>query len=67
MLTEGFQGQKMIDEKAVAALLSVSVKVIQAWRYNRKGPRYSKLGRCIRYALGDIQDYILQNQVRHDG
>jgi hypothetical protein len=50
---------QLMDEKATAALLHVSVKALQGWRYRGAGPRFVKVGRCVRYRLEDLQTFVL--------
>lgn len=40
-----------------ADMLAVSVKTLEAWRRLGKGPRFVKLGRAVRYALEDLEDF----------
>jgi hypothetical protein len=42
---------------ALASLL-VTTDTLQHWRYRRIGPRYLKLGRAVRYRLGDLREWI---------
>jgi hypothetical protein len=48
----------LIDEKEAAALLHVSVKSLQVWRVRGGGPRFVKLGRCVRYAMADLDTFV---------
>jgi type IV secretory pathway VirB10-like protein len=40
-----------------AEMLAVSMKTLEAWRRLGKGPRFVKLGRAVRYALEDLEDF----------
>jgi predicted DNA-binding transcriptional regulator AlpA len=45
----------LIKESEAAALLSVTVKCLQAWRMRGGGPRYVGIsGRCVRYRRADL-------------
>jgi predicted site-specific integrase-resolvase len=46
-----------LNEKQAAAMLGVSMKTLQAWRFQGKGPAYCKLGRAVRYLPQDLTDY----------
>src|SRR5690349_16504352 len=48
----------LLTERQAAALLKVSVKSLQAWRSRGGGPRYHKLGRCVRYSLSDLEAFV---------
>lgn len=57
--------QLHFDEKWVAARLGVSVKTLQAWRLQGKGPKSSKLGgTMVRYRLRDI--YAFEKRSRRN-
>lgn len=44
----------LLNEHQAAALLGVKVATLRNWRWMGKGPRYRKLGRCVRYARTDL-------------
>ena len=48
----------LIDEAALAARLHVSRSTLQSWRYTRRGPRYLKIGRLIRYRNVDVTAFL---------
>ena len=50
---------QLLDEKQAAALLNVSVKTLQARRSRGGGPRFVKLGRSVRYAMADLEAFVL--------
>jgi hypothetical protein len=50
---------QLMDEKATAALLHVSVKALQGWRSRGGGPRFVKVGRCVRYRPEDLQAFVV--------
>jgi hypothetical protein len=49
----------LLTEQDAAALLHVSVKSIQGWRSRGGGPRFVKVGRCVRYRREDLQAFVL--------
>jgi Helix-turn-helix domain len=49
----------LLTEQDTAALLRVSVKALQGWRYRGAGPRFVKVGRCVRYRPEDLQTFVL--------
>jgi hypothetical protein len=49
---------ELLDEKQAAALLRVTTKGLQGWRYRGNGPRYCKVGRLVRYRLEDLQLFV---------
>lgn len=48
---------KALREKEAAEVLGVSVKTLQAWRFYCKGPKFYKLGRCVRYSMRDLEEF----------
>ena len=38
--------------------LDVSRKTLQSWRYAGQGPRFIKIGRLVRYRVGDVDAYL---------
>lgn len=48
----------LLTEDEVAALLQVTVKALQGWRYRGGGPRFVKVGRCVRYRREDLQGFV---------
>lgn len=56
--------EKLLTEKEVSSLLSVSRKTLQCWRWRQEGPNYRKLGRLVRYALADIEEFVAERSSR---
>ena len=52
-----------MNEKQAAALLGVSTKTLQAWRFQNRGPAYLKYGRAVRYLPQDLTDYVQGSRV----
>ncbi len=52
-----------VDE--AAALLSVSVKTLEAWRRLGKGPMFVKLGRSVRYTMRSLDEFTRARTVRN--
>ena len=55
---------KLLTEKETAALLGISVKTLQKWRYLRIGVPFIRIGRLIRYKVESITDYLTNNEVK---
>ena len=54
-----------LNERQVADFFGLSVKTIQAWRFQGKGPVYHKLNdRTIRYAIDDLKAYAESGKVK---
>ena len=50
--------QQLLNEHEAAALLRVSVQLLRKWRATGAGPGHIKLGKCVRYAVNDVQGFI---------
>jgi excisionase family DNA binding protein len=57
--------ERYLSEGQVAALLGISERTLQAWRY-RGGhtPPFLKLGRTVRYRLGDVKQWLRERERR---
>jgi predicted DNA-binding transcriptional regulator AlpA len=45
-------------ETEVEALTGLRVKTLQRWRLTMRGPRFVRLGRCVRYPAQDLLRWI---------
>lgn len=55
---EAIIARPLLTEGAAANLLSVSRRTLEAWRRQRRGPPWVRLGRRVRYRLEDLQRYL---------
>jgi len=55
---------RWIDEVEAAELIGLSISWFQRARYVGNGPPFTKLGRAVRYRLGDILAFMEARQVR---
>jgi hypothetical protein len=46
------------NEHATAAYLAISVETLRHWRRLGRGPRFRKIGRCVRYHEADLQAFV---------
>jgi hypothetical protein len=46
-----------LTEKQLATRWSASIKTLQAWRQQGKGPKYLKIGRAVRYTIDAIENF----------
>ena len=52
-------GDALLTERETAALLGVTDRCLQAWRYRGGGPHFVKISaRCVRYRLIDLENFI---------
>jgi Helix-turn-helix domain len=46
------------DERFTATYLDVSVETLRSWRKQNRGPRYRRIGRCVRYSIADLLAFV---------
>ena len=51
-----------LTETEAAARLRLKVATLRAWRNQGRGPAYVRLGRAIRYLVGDIDEFLQSNR-----
>jgi predicted DNA-binding transcriptional regulator AlpA len=52
------QQSPALTEYEVAERLGLSAATLRAWRLKRRGPRYVRFGRAVRYLATDIERYV---------
>ena len=52
-------------EIQTAEFLTVPVKTLQAWRVRGGGPKFIKLGRCVRYSKEDLLEFLAECTMAH--
>jgi hypothetical protein len=52
---------QMLDEKRTARILACSVAALRRWRCEGRGPQFTRVERCVRYSLQEIEDYLAKN------
>lgn len=56
-----------MTEQEVARRLSLSVATLRSWRLRRRGPRYVRFGRAVRYLASDVDRFVRACAVEHRG
>ena len=54
---------RLLTEEQAALLLNISPATLRTWRCKKSGPKYQKLGRCVRYLASEICEFITMNTV----
>jgi len=54
-----------MTEQEVARRLKLSVATLRSWRHRRRGPRYVRLGRAVRYLASDVEQFVQSSAVEH--
>jgi hypothetical protein len=58
-MAETFAPESLLNTLAAARLLGVSPSFLAKARMQGLGPRYRKLGRAVRYAHADLEQWLL--------
>ena len=51
----------LVTEGEAARLLSVSRAALRRWRREGRGPKFTRLERCIRYSVRSLERWIAEN------
>jgi hypothetical protein len=57
-------GRRFLGERRVAEMLGCSLRTLQRWRMEGKGPPSTKIGRKVFYELNDLQEWIDRGKIR---
>jgi predicted DNA-binding transcriptional regulator AlpA len=57
------QDDEVLTEAQAAQALGISAAVLRSWRAQRRGPRFHKFGRSIRYLRRDVDAFIAASAV----
>lgn len=58
MITPNNTVEALLTEHEIAQFLSVSVASVRRWRLFKQGPKFLKIGACVRYRPQDISAYL---------
>lgn len=57
--------QELYREHEAAKILGVTIRCLQRWRVEGKGPLFVRVsGRCVRYTRKDLEDFINARRVQ---
>jgi predicted DNA-binding transcriptional regulator AlpA len=56
----------LIGERDLAKRLAISISFVRKLRRLKRGPRFLKLGRAVRYSATDIADWLNSQAIRTD-
>ena len=50
---------KLVTAREAAGYLGYSMRTLESWRYNNRGPTYIKMadGNSVRYGMGDLREF----------
>ena len=66
-IERAYERRRGMREKEAAAYLGVSIKTMQAWRHQCRGPKYYRLGRVCVYRQADLDQYMEAGAVHPAG
>jgi hypothetical protein len=49
---------QLMTEDETSKTLKCTVAALRRWRRERRGPRFVRLGRLIRYRQSDLEDFV---------
>jgi predicted DNA-binding transcriptional regulator AlpA len=49
---------RFLNEREVAGILAVSVASVRRWRLLSQGPKFLKIGACVRYRPEDVDTWL---------
>jgi hypothetical protein len=52
-----------LNDVEAAKILSVSPQSLRNWRFQRRGPAYSKRGHLVRYKIQDLMDFMASGRI----
>jgi hypothetical protein len=52
---------QMLGERQAARMLAVSVAALRRWRREGRGPRFTRIERCVRYDVRAIERFVAEN------
>lgn len=55
--------KRMVSTREAAELFSLATGTLQNWRSLKRGPRYYKTGKAIRYKLDDLEKFFTSTPV----
>lgn len=54
---------KEMNNKEAAEYLGIAPMTLRIWRTQKKGPKYHKNGKAVRYARSDLDAYLKRSEV----
>ena len=51
----------LMPEEDLSIMLDVTMQTIKQWRYEGRGPKFTKLGKAVFYRRGDVQAWVDAN------
>jgi predicted DNA-binding transcriptional regulator AlpA len=55
--------EQFVNDRKAAEVLDAATQTMRNWRFQRRGPKYIKIGRSIRYAMSDLLAYMENHKI----
>jgi hypothetical protein len=52
-----------VNDKVAAKIIGLATQTLANWRHLRKGPKYIKMGRSVRYDLLDLIEFMKMHTI----
>jgi hypothetical protein len=49
---------RFVPDTVAAALIGTTPATMRRWRYEGRGPRYTKIGSSVRYSVADLEAFV---------
>lgn len=50
--------EKLMSAEELADFLQIPLSTIYFWRYRGEGPRAIRVGRCLRFSMADVREWL---------
>ena len=54
---------RFVNDVEAGKILSVSPQSLRNWRFQGRGPAYSKRGHLVRYKIQDLMDFMASGRI----
>ena len=58
--------QLFVNDVRAAEILGLSPQTLRNWRSQSRGPDYVRIGRAVRYRVGDLIEFAEKRRIRHE-
>jgi len=55
---------KLLSSDEAASYLGISPVTLAVWRSKKRGPKYIKVGGCVKYSTADLENFIKKNTIK---
>jgi hypothetical protein len=59
------QQRRYAADVEIAEIYRISVRTLRRWRLFGRGPRWYKVGRCVRYDVDEVEQYVRSTGSTH--